>query len=208
MQGRTLKGSLVERTAQDFLDGKITFGAIARLPLDLQEQIHNRIIGLTVGYRELDRQRKAASNITDEGTLDLCPNSILFNVASGHHERFVDNMSINNDSFKVSIGQSFQPGDEFEMISINEPKQYMTVVQNLTYPNFSPEEQAELLGQLRQDHADVLDQINDVEDDEDKDENIDGIFADNDLQLKRTTLHPFYVIYDDPVQSSVEVMEG
>jgi hypothetical protein len=60
MEGRTLQNMLIERTSQDFLDGKITFGSIAKLPVDVQEKIHNRIIELTVGYKELNKQRTAA----------------------------------------------------------------------------------------------------------------------------------------------------
>jgi hypothetical protein len=208
---QTLQSILVEKVSRDFLDGAITFGAIAILPTDIQMKVHCRIMKLTDMYQRIDEQRQKAETCFRSCERSSSDQQSVYNDVAILDDAYLadDGHSFSSAESNAPLGHLYPPGTRLELVSVNGSGKYVKVKVTVTYAELTQREKDDLLIIIDDTSNDdnipnFIKAVHAATDsnDESKDRKINDIINIHGLKVVRTTYHPFYVVYDNPLEDT------
>ena len=208
MENHTLTNILIDKISRDFLDGAITFGAIAGLPNDLQMKIHARIMMLTDMYQRIDKQRKEAEPIYRSCEKSSSDRHAIYKDVVVWDEAMREELVVASVVSDAPLGQIYPKGTPLELVSVNGDGKYVKVKVQVTYAELTEKEKADLLILIEEatndeNMPDFLKTVRVVltrDPPEMINEYMNALIRAYNFKLIRTTYHPFYIVYDDPLK--------
>ena len=210
MEKQTLTNILIDKISRDFLDGAITFGAIAGLPNDLQMKIHARIMELTDMYQRIDKQKKEAETKWYSCEKSSSDRHAIYKDVTVWDEAMREELVIASVVSDAPLGQAYPKGTPLELVSVNGDGKYVKVKVQVTYADLTLEEKADLLILIEEtsDDENMPDFIKTVrvvlarDPPEIINEYMNCLIRAYNFKLIRTSYHPFYIVYDDPLKGT------